>query len=1020
MSQSGSYPDPDVSNGTIVYGPLGICSDLDTPRGREEEEGEEDDEEVELAEEVGEEVLMMTEAEEGQAEQDSREQSEREEVRVTQVALIPNEAIREGERPGARQEVNGEAGVEVRDEEHNMIEEQTRETKAAPESKDTKAMIGSHSSALIKLEKGQEQLINSKEEKEHQKVSTSLDAEHGQHSGTLVEEPGEGPQSCSGNSDKAEVVTLPTNGDVTVHFEDASGDVTPVTMGIKEQVHYQEDRCRTSTVQYIGIHFDTCAIIQPVVNQTDQLTSEKNDEMENTDKKDKAESSKQEVAGQQEGCIEAKVQDEVTNEFVKDAMTSHDVLEIEGEVNQKVETPDFAFGTSEEQPQTEGGIEETRMARINKVRKVGVTTLTVMDGRGHSMEEDWKTGDNVIRESMGEEEHRGRGELKVQQEKSVQVENQAKEDLPEPLPQCAEEVPLGKQQDVELDEVEEVFELEEGHEDVPDNAGVEATSRGRGDSQEHASQLLKEGGTDWGETLRKQLREHALVEDEKGGGAEEEAKEGEGEMAEEPVTVLDDEIEEIEDSLRRELEEQKPATITPPSEHTTLETKDQDTQELQEEKLELVKKDENEKEEKEEVEKYERPTDGNRKVELDINERVKGLKQAMENGILYREPQPLRMEEWGTARVLSPRRKDNDWIKKVQPEEESTPDMKLWRKELRPVKKDIWESEGGRKEAENSPARKEDWIKELKSVIKHETLYKKKDEHVKKKRVVLLEDSHSYIPQREEMIKEKREEVKLITHKRMENPLLGHRNSRTPLDQDYEISLYVKAGSDGESIGNCPFSQRLFMILWLKGVIFNVTTIDLKRKPADLQDLAPGTNPPFVTFNGEVKVDVNKIEEFLEEKLIPPRYPRLAPRHPEANTAGIDVFAKFSAYVKNPRKDTNDALEKTLLKSLRRLDDFLRTPLPEEIDADASGDLPESSRSFLDGSELSLADCNLLPKLHILKVVAKKYRGFEIPAEMAGVWRYLNCAYQREEFTSTCPAEREIHFAYLDVAKQIK
>lgn len=44
------------------------------------------------------------------------------------------------------------------------------------------------------------------------------------------------------------------------------------------------------------------------------------------------------------------------------------------------------------------------------------------------------------------------------------------------------------------------------------------------------------------------------------------------------------------------------------------------------------------------------------------------------------------------------------------------------------------------------------------------------------------------------------------------------------------------------------------------------------RKPADLQDLAPGTHPPFVTFNGEVKVDVNKIEEFLEEKLTPPRY----------------------------------------------------------------------------------------------------------------------------------------------------
>uniref|UniRef100_A0A667YX51 Chloride intracellular channel 6 n=1 Tax=Myripristis murdjan TaxID=586833 RepID=A0A667YX51_9TELE len=248
---------------------------------------------------------------------------------------------------------------------------------------------------------------------------------------------------------------------------------------------------------------------------------------------------------------------------------------------------------------------------------------------------------------------------------------------------------------------------------------------------------------------------------------------------------------------------------------------------------------------------------------------------------------------------------------------------------------------------------------------------------------------------------------------------IGFLSLHSPPEHNSSQNNTFQAGSDGESIGNCPFSQRLFMILWLKGVIFNVTTVDLK-KPADLQDLAPGTNPPFMTFNGEVKVDVNKIEEFLEEKLTPPRYPRLAPKHAECNTAGIDVFAKFSAYIKNPRKDTNDVLEKALLKSLRRLDEFLRTPLTEEIDADAAGDVPESTRSFLDGPDLTLADCNLLPKLHILKIVARKYRGFEIPADMTGVWRYLNHAYQREEFTSTCPAEREIEFAYLDVAKRIK
>ncbi|KAM9388606.1 chloride intracellular channel protein 6 [Phaethornis superciliosus] len=238
--------------------------------------------------------------------------------------------------------------------------------------------------------------------------------------------------------------------------------------------------------------------------------------------------------------------------------------------------------------------------------------------------------------------------------------------------------------------------------------------------------------------------------------------------------------------------------------------------------------------------------------------------------------------------------------------------------------------------------------------------------------------------------------------------------------QEHDISLFVKAGSDGESIGNCPFSQRLFMILWLKGVIFNVTTVDLKRKPADLQNLAPGTNPPFMTFDGEVKTDVNKIEEFLEEKLAPPRYPKLAPNHPESNSAGNDVFAKFSAFIKNPRKDANENLEKSLLKALRKLDNYLNSPLPDEIDAYSSEEITVSSRKFLDGDELTLADCNLLPKLHIIKVVAKKYRNFDFPPEMTGISRYLNNAYARDEFTNTCPADQEIEYAYLDVAKRMK
>lgn len=38
-----------------------------------------------------------------------------------------------------------------------------------------------------------------------------------------------------------------------------------------------------------------------------------------------------------------------------------------------------------------------------------------------------------------------------------------------------------------------------------------------------------------------------------------------------------------------------------------------------------------------------------------------------------------------------------------------------------------------------------------------------------------------------------------------------------------------QAGHDGENVGNCPFCQRLFMVLWLKGVKFTVTTVDMRK-----------------------------------------------------------------------------------------------------------------------------------------------------------------------------------------------
>lgn len=62
------------------------------------------------------------------------------------------------------------------------------------------------------------------------------------------------------------------------------------------------------------------------------------------------------------------------------------------------------------------------------------------------------------------------------------------------------------------------------------------------------------------------------------------------------------------------------------------------------------------------------------------------------------------------------------------------------------------------------------------------------------------------------------------------------------------------------------------------------------------------------------------------------------------------------------------ALEKSLDKCLAKLDEYLTSPLPDEVEGGHHRGEGESKRKYLDGDDLTLADCNLLPKLHVVKV----------------------------------------------------
>ncbi|XP_004714542.1 chloride intracellular channel protein 3, partial [Echinops telfairi] len=98
-----------------------------------------------------------------------------------------------------------------------------------------------------------------------------------------------------------------------------------------------------------------------------------------------------------------------------------------------------------------------------------------------------------------------------------------------------------------------------------------------------------------------------------------------------------------------------------------------------------------------------------------------------------------------------------------------------------------------------------------------------------------------------------------------------------------------------------------------------------------------------------------------------------------------------------------------------RLDHYLCSPLAHELERQPQ--LRQSRRRFLDGDQLTLADCGLLPKLHIVDTVCAHFRQAPIPSELCGVRRYLDHALQEKEFKFTCPRSSEILSAYRAVVR---
>ena len=200
------------------------------------------------------------------------------------------------------------------------------------------------------------------------------------------------------------------------------------------------------------------------------------------------------------------------------------------------------------------------------------------------------------------------------------------------------------------------------------------------------------------------------------------------------------------------------------------------------------------------------------------------------------------------------------------------------------------------------------------------------------------------------------------------------------------IELFVRAGKDGESCGGCPLCQRLFMVLLKKAnaaqLTFTVTTVNMAKPPADFKKLSGRV--PTIVHGGEISSDPDEMLQYIDQRF---PYPPMAYDNVRAANVCMNVFSKFSFYIKEVSHSAD-----ALLAELSKLDDYLQS----------------SDNKFLCRDEEDHLDCLMLPKLQHIRVAAKAYKDFDIPAYMKGLWSYLATAYSTDLFRKTCPSDQEI------------
>jgi len=162
-----------------------------------------------------------------------------------------------------------------------------------------------------------------------------------------------------------------------------------------------------------------------------------------------------------------------------------------------------------------------------------------------------------------------------------------------------------------------------------------------------------------------------------------------------------------------------------------------------------------------------------------------------------------------------------------------------------------------------------------------------------------------------------------------------------------KMELYIKAGPDGESSGDCPFAHFVRAVIVAKGLECKIIPRTKENKPDWLINDFEG-KMPCLKNGDDIIIESSKIVSYLEEKFPENKIECEQDESVLHLTQGL--FPSLALFIK--QKEYDPKLEKRLADEIGKLDRHMET----------------SGGPYLCRKTVTLADFNLAPKLFHLKI----------------------------------------------------